>query len=69
MFLSRSIRTEDDHGQRDIRIYDPDMHIVEIAESMESVIRRFLSQGMSVDEISKRTMYPVDALKCLAGLE
>lgn len=56
-------------GQRDIRIYDPDMHIVEIAESMESVIKRFLSQGMSVDEISKRTMYPIDFLKSLIGLE
>ena len=55
--------------QRDIRIYDPDMHIVEIAESMESVIKRFLSQGMPVDEISKRTMYPIDFLKSLINLE
>ena len=51
-------------GQRDIRIYDPDMHIVEIAESMECVIKRFLSQGMSVEEVSERTMYPVEVLKC-----
>lgn len=61
--------TEYPWGQRDIRIYDPDMHIVEIAESMESVIKRFLSQGMSVDEISKRTMYPIDFLKSLINLE
>ena len=61
--------TEYPWGQRDIRIYDPDMHIVEIAESMESVIKRFLSQGMPVEEISKRTMYPMDVLKCLVGLE
>ena len=54
-------------GQREIRIYDPDMHSVEIAESMESVIKRFLSQGMSVDEISKRTMYPIDFLKSHCG--
>lgn len=56
-------------GQRDIRIYDPDMNIVEIAESMESVIKRLLSQGMSVDEISRRTMYPIDLLKSLVNLE
>lgn len=61
--------TEYPWGQRDIRIYDPDMHIVEIAESMESVIKRFLSQGMPVDEISKRTMYPIDFLKSLIILE
>ena len=56
-------------GQRDIRIYNPDMHIIEIAESMESVIKRFLSQGMSVEEISERTMYPLDTLKHFIGLE
>ena len=61
--------TEYPWGQRDIRIYDPDMHIVEIAESMESVIKRFLSQGMPVDEISKRTMYLIDFLKSLINLE
>lgn len=61
--------TEYPWGQRDIRIYDPDMHIVEIAESMESVIRRFLGQGMSADEISKRTMYPIDFVKSLINLE
>lgn len=61
--------TEYPWGQRDIRIYDPDMHIVEIAESMESVIKRFLSQGMPVDEISKRIIYPIDFLKSLINLE
>lgn len=30
-------------GQRDIRLYDPDRHIVEIAEEMKTVVRR--SQG------------------------
>lgn len=55
-------------GQRDLRIYDPDMHIVEIAESMESVIKRFVSQGMAVEEIAERTMYPVDVLKDFMGL-
>ncbi|MDD6038205.1 MAG: VOC family protein [bacterium] len=55
-------------GQRDLRIYDPDMHIVEIAESMESVIKRFLSHGMTVEEIAERTMYPVDVLKGFMGL-
>ena len=56
-------------GQRDIRIYDPDMHIVEIAESMERVIKRFLGQGMPLDEISRRTMYPIDVLKNFIDFE
>lgn len=45
-------------GQRAIRFYDPDMHIVEVGESMASVIRRFRDQGLSVEEISERTQHP-----------
>lgn len=33
-------------GQRDIRVYDPDNHIVEIAEDMNTIIKRFLNQDM-----------------------
>ncbi len=36
-------------AQRSIRIYDPDMHIIEIAESMESVIKRFAKQGLAIE--------------------
>lgn len=53
-------------GQRSIRLYDPDMHIVEVAESMESVIKRFLKQGLSAEETAERTMFPLDFVKkCL----
>ena len=41
-------------GQRNIRIYDPDLHIVEIAEDMNTVFKRFFSQG---------TMFPLEAVK------
>lgn len=54
-------------GQRDIRIYDPDRHIVEIAEDMNTVIKRFLKQGMSEEEVSKHTMYPIEAIKAIRG--
>ena len=50
-------------GQRDIRVYDPDKHIVEIAEDMNTVIRRFFSQGMPAEEVSERTMYPLELVK------
>lgn len=55
-------------GQRDVRIYDPDRHIVEIAENMNTVIKRFLSQGLSVEEIAKRTMFPLEVVKQCAIL-
>ncbi len=50
-------------GQWDIRIYDPDGHIVEIAEGMGVVIRRFLGQGMSEEEVAERTMFPIDLVR------
>lgn len=50
-------------GQRDIRLYDPDMHIVELAEDMGKVIKRFLNQGLSVDEVAKRTLFPLEVVK------
>lgn len=39
-YLNKCI--EHDWGQRVIRIYDPDKHVIEIGESMEYVARRFL---------------------------
>lgn len=50
-------------GQRDIRLYDPDRHIVEIAEEMAAVIRRFFDQGMSAEEVAGRTMFPLEVVK------
>jgi predicted enzyme related to lactoylglutathione lyase len=37
-------------GQRVMRFYDYDQYIVEVSESMTSVVKRFLAQGMSVEE-------------------
>ena len=45
-------------GQRVVRIYDPSLHIIEIGESMEVVIRRYLRSGMSVEETAAKTQHP-----------
>jgi catechol 2,3-dioxygenase-like lactoylglutathione lyase family enzyme len=50
-------------GQRVLRFYDPDKHIIEVGESMESVFKRFHSQGMSVEEIAGRTWHPVEYVR------
>ncbi|MDF9825299.1 catechol 2,3-dioxygenase-like lactoylglutathione lyase family enzyme [Breznakia sp. PF5-3] len=50
-------------GQRVVRIYDVDKHIIEIGENMIVVFHRFVDEGLSMEEISKRTMYPVEAIK------
>jgi len=45
-------------GQHVIRFYDPDRHIIEVGESMASVVMRFHEQGMTPDEIAERTQHP-----------
>lgn len=50
-------------GQRVIRFYDPDKHIVEVGEPMESVVKRFLDKGLSIEETSKRTLMPEEFVR------
>ncbi|AGF96825.1 Lactoylglutation lyase [Methanosarcina mazei Tuc01] len=50
-------------GQRVIRFYDPDMHIIEVGEPMESVVKRLLSEGLPVEETSKRTLMPEEFVR------
>ena len=47
-------------GQRVIRIYDPDKHIIEVGENMEIVVARFFRQGMTAEEVQARTGYPME---------
>ncbi|MHB1314307.1 MAG: VOC family protein [Christensenellales bacterium] len=50
------------HGwqQRVVRIYDPDMHIVEIGESMAVIAKRYLSEGFTPEETAKIIQHPVE---------
>lgn len=45
-------------GQRVMRFYDPDGHIIEIGETMEAVVWRFYQQGLSIDIISEKSSMP-----------
>lgn len=47
-------------GQRAVRFYDPDHHIIEVGEAMKSVCLRFLAEGMTVKEAAKRMDVPVE---------
>ncbi|MBC8571352.1 VOC family protein [Zongyangia hominis] len=46
-------------GQRCIRFYDPDGHIIEVGEPMPLVVIRHLVSGMSPDQVSELTMCPL----------
>lgn len=59
---------EQQWGQRVVRFYDPDKHIIEVGEKMESVISRFVEQGLSVEDIAIRMDVPIDyVVALLAG--
>lgn len=68
-FLIRYVNPmmEHDWGQRVIRIYDLDMHVIEIGESLEYVARRFLRAGMSIEETAKKTQLPIQSVEMIAG--
>ncbi|MEA4971722.1 MAG: VOC family protein [Candidatus Metalachnospira sp.] len=50
-------------GQRVVRIYDPDGHIIEIGENIKIVVRRFLASGMTDEETAVRMDVPVEYIK------
>lgn len=41
-------------GQRAVRFYDLDNHIVEVAENIVMVIKRFIDSGLTVEQTAKR---------------
>ncbi len=42
-------------GQKVLRFYDPDGHLIEAAEPMSSVIKGLKKEGLSMEEIAKKT--------------
>jgi catechol 2,3-dioxygenase-like lactoylglutathione lyase family enzyme len=57
---------EHEWGQRGIRFYDLDKHIIEVGENMVMVVKRFIDSGLSVNQTAKRMGVSVDYVKsCL----
>ena len=54
-------------GQRAVRFYDPDRHIIEVGENMRAVCRRFLGSGLTPEETAARMDVPVDYVRECAG--
>lgn len=51
--------TEHSWGQRVVRFYDPDRHIIEVGENMKAVCRRFLDSGMTPEQAAERMDVPM----------
>lgn len=46
-------------GQRVVRIYDPDKHIIEVGENIKMVCKRFLDSGMTPEQVAERMDVPM----------
>lgn len=53
-------------GQRVVRFYDPDYHIIEVGENMKFVCKRYLDKGMTIEEIAQKMGVPIKAVKAYA---
>jgi catechol 2,3-dioxygenase-like lactoylglutathione lyase family enzyme len=52
-------------AQRVVRFYDPDQNIIEVGEQMAAVCKRFLNQGLGLEEVSIITMMPLEYITSL----
>lgn len=52
-------------GQKAVRFYDPDRHIVEVGESISFVCRRFLASGMSIEETARTSQMSEEYVRSL----
>lgn len=50
-------------GQRVVRFYDPDKHIIEVGGNMKVVCKRFLDSGMTPEQVAKRMDVPMKFIK------
>lgn len=51
-------------GQRTIRFYDPDGHLIEVGEEMSIFLKRiYEEEGKDLEATAKRTFMPLDALR------
>ncbi|MEG0283253.1 MAG: VOC family protein [Erysipelotrichales bacterium] len=52
-------------GQRSIRFYDLDDHLIEVGENLKSVVKRYQNQGNSLEEVSKLMDITLDEVNAI----
>jgi hypothetical protein len=56
---------EEPWGQRTIRFFDPDGHLIEIGEPMEVFVNNMSQKGLSAVQISEKSGIPVETVLLL----
>ena len=52
-------------GQRAVRFYDMDHHIIEVAENLVLVTKRFIGSGLTLEQTAKRMGVDIDYIKTI----
>lgn len=59
---------EEPWGQRTMRFFDPDRHLIEIGEPLEVFISNMFKSGMTAEQISAKSGMPVKTVMSITGL-
>ena len=54
---------EEPWGQRTVRFFVPDRHLIKIGETLGSFVQRLSKRNMTPDQISKKTSIPVETVR------
>jgi len=60
---------EETWGQRTVRFFDPDGHLIEVGEPMELFVRNLAQRGLSETEIHKKTGMPIVTVNEILNLK
>lgn len=58
---------EEAWGQRTIRFFDPDNHLVEIGDTMRTFVLRLFKQGLTTSQISDKSGINIEIIKSIIG--
>lgn len=58
---------EEPWGQRTIRFFDPDHHLIEVGEPLHTFVRNMVDNGLTAQEISDKSGISPDTVKILLG--
>jgi catechol 2,3-dioxygenase-like lactoylglutathione lyase family enzyme len=58
---------EEPWGQRTMRFFDPDRHLVEIGETLEAFVRRLYDGGLTPEQVAQKSSIPLGKVHEILG--
>ncbi|MEW6173852.1 MAG: VOC family protein [Bacillota bacterium] len=54
---------EEPWGQRTVRFFDLDRHLIEVGETLETFVKRLYEEGMTPEQVSEKTSVPLETVR------